>query len=230
MRTTHGDLVRVALVDECDRFAEATAAMSDAQLSTPTRCHPWTTIGVVAHVHVGLGRLARMLNEDVAERPDPDPLVYFRGAGAPDRRRDDVRQRAVAECLQQFSSARALIEDFASASATVARRAAREPMDRPVRAHWGPVLRLGDYLPTRILEVGVHGMDIADAIGRGPWLAPTSSKVISRIVKALLGADLPNELGWSDEQLIRVATGRRSLSEAERRALGDLAEHLPLIA
>ena len=85
-------------------------------------------------------------------------------------------------------------------------------------------------MKTRILEMGVHGMDLADALGRRPWLTPAAASVVLSMLVGLWGADPAPALGWSDLTFIETATGRRPLTEAERAVLGDGAGAFPLLA
>ena len=90
-------------------------------------------------------------------------------------------------------------------------------------------IRLDEFVKTRILEIGVHGLDLAAALGREPWLTPAAASVVQSILVALLGADPTGDLGWSDLTFIETATGRRSLTEAERAVLGIAAGSFPLL-
>ena len=90
-------------------------------------------------------------------------------------------------------------------------------------------IRLDEFIKTRILEIGVHGLDLAAALGREPWLTPAAASVVQSILVALLGADPTADLGWSDLTFIETATGRRSLTEAERAVLGIRAGSFPLL-
>ena len=68
-------------------------------------------------------------------------------------------------------------------------------------------MRLIDYLPTRIFELVIHGLDLASAIGvaNEPPGAPTE-------VTLHLLSDLASESG-KPADLILPVTGRRSLPE-----------------
>ena len=90
-------------------------------------------------------------------------------------------------------------------------------------------IRLDEFLKTRILEIGVHGMDLAAALGRRPWLTPAAASVVLSILVGLLGDDPAAALGWSDLTFIETATGRRPLTGAERAVLGDRADAFPLL-
>ncbi len=90
-------------------------------------------------------------------------------------------------------------------------------------------IRLDEFVKTRVLEIGVHGLDLAAALGRDPWLTPDAASVVQSILVALLGGDPTADLGWSDLTFIETATGRRPLTEAERAVLGIRAGSFPLL-
>jgi uncharacterized protein (TIGR03083 family) len=221
--------VVAAFDEECRRFGTTLLKIDRVHFRRPTRCAPWDLRALVAHVHVGVSRLLNMLSVSVSDEPHPDPLVYYRARDVFDRARDRARQAAVRDRLAGFATPQQLVLDFLSVSRRAVEHAAAEPADRPVRTHWGPVMRLEDYLRTRVVEVGVHGLDGADALDREPWLGSAAATVIQHVLVELLGQNPPSELGWDDLDLILVGTGRRAITPEENRALGVLAARFPLL-
>ncbi|MFJ3877869.1 hypothetical protein ACIPW5_10460 [Streptomyces sp. NPDC090077] len=68
---------------------------------------------------------------------------------------------------------------------------------------------------TRVVEVAVHGLDLAEGLGRPPWLTPQAADVL---LELLLGPDGPaaiGALGWDRLSFLRKATGREPLDAAE---------------
>ncbi len=106
--------------------------------------------------------------------------------------------------------------------------ARREGPDRLVQVQWGPRLRLDDYLDTRVLELAVHGLDLADALGIDPWLSADGGAIVRALLTSLLGAPPPR--GWDDVELADKGTGRVPLSPRDRDALGASADRFPLLA
>src|SRR5439155_11508384 len=94
---------------------------------------------------------------------------------------------------------------------------------------FGPVLRLDEFLKTRVLELAVHRLDLLHALGRERSVDPTSAEVVVPILDGLLGSERPAELGWSDVEFIEAGTGRRPIEPGERAALGPLADRFPLL-
>ncbi|WP_426514938.1 hypothetical protein ACPPVO_40940 [Dactylosporangium sp. McL0621] len=74
---------------------------------------------------------------------------------------------------------------------------------------------LTEFLVTRVLEAGVHGLDLAAALGREPWLTPPAAGLLV----ALYGGA---GLDWDPVPLLRVATGR---AEATPEQAADLERH-----
>lgn len=81
---------------------------------------------------------------------------------------------------------------------------------------------LSEFLLTRVVEVAVHGLDLADALGREPWLTSSAGDAV---LELLLGAEqlaAADELGWSQPHFLRKATGREPLDESETAQIEQL--------
>jgi hypothetical protein len=94
---------------------------------------------------------------------------------------------------------------------------------------WGPALTLDELLKTRVLEVTIHGADLADALDQEPWATQEGLGITNAILRELVGADLPNDLGWDEVTLMEKGSGRGELTPEERRILGSLADRFPLM-
>lgn len=74
---------------------------------------------------------------------------------------------------------------------------------------------LTDFLVTRVVEVAVHGLDLAAAVGRSPWLSESAGRVLSQLLLGPRGLDEVDVLGWDQVTFLRKATGREPLTGAE---------------
>jgi len=74
------------------------------------------------------------------------------------------------------------------------------------------LMELGEFVPSRIVEAVVHGLDISDPLGLDPVATPEGIQACAAILDELLArrtvpgrpADLTDDLEW-----IRAASGRR---------------------
>jgi hypothetical protein len=90
--------------------------------------------------------------------------------------------------------------------------------DRRVLTRHGDPMLLTDFMRTRVLEVAVHGLDLAAGAGRDPWLTDPAARVIAGITGAAAAAALRERFGWDSPALVAKLTGRCPLTAAERAA------------
>ncbi|MEV4825711.1 maleylpyruvate isomerase N-terminal domain-containing protein [Micromonospora sp. NPDC049274] len=91
------------------------------------------------------------------------------------------------------------------------------PPGRVLRTRHGDAMSLTEFLRTRVVEVGVHGLDLAAALGRPPWLTPQAEAVIADLLTG--GRPAPAGLGWDRLTVIRKTTGRATLTVPEQAAI-----------
>ncbi|MFI7080011.1 maleylpyruvate isomerase N-terminal domain-containing protein [Micromonospora sp. NPDC049903] len=207
--------VRDAFADECARLSEVLTILDDADLTRPTDCPPWNLAQLLAHVHTGVGRLADMLAGPAPAQARVDAAEYFGAAKFTPQ--VDADRIASAQASGDLDSASRAAADFDRAwRATVAAVDAYPP-DRVVRTRHGDAMTVTEFLRTRVLEVGVHGLDLAAALDRPAWLTPAAAQVIADLLTG--GQDVPGELGWDRMTLIAKATGRSPRSAAEQALL-----------
>jgi Mycothiol maleylpyruvate isomerase N-terminal domain len=94
---------------------------------------------------------------------------------------------------------------------------------------FGPVLRLDEFLKTRVLELEVHRLDLLEALHWERDVDPPAAEAVLAVLNGLLGAERPPAVGWTDVEYIEAGTGRRQISAEERAILGELAGRFPLL-
>jgi hypothetical protein len=158
---------------------------------------------------------------------DATEVTYFRSydpvADAP-----DISRRAE-EVAEGFATGADLARSFDERWRQAEGAARRKDPGRVVRT-FRPSLLLPDYLATRLPEMTVHGLDLADALRREPWITPEGMAIVGDILTGLLAAAPPAALQWTEVTFIEAGTGRRALSVEERAILGDRAALFPLLA
>ncbi len=214
-----------ALAAESARVAEVVGALPGSSFLLGTRCPPWDVKALLGHMWRDVDRVTVCLAKPAPDAVDRDAVSYFRGfdpvAAAP-----GISKRAEGVAAR-FATALARSFDERWREAVEAARI--QDSSRVVRTI-GPSMLFADYLATRVLEMAVHGLDLADALGREPWLTPDGATVTREILVGLIGSEPPAALGWDERTLIETGTGRRALAEGERATLGDRAGVFPLLS
>lgn len=216
-----------ALAAECELVSRATSALGEADFALPTRCSAWNVKELLAHMHRGVDRINIGLASPPKAPVDTDSVTYWRRY---DPTTDGV---AIGDRAKEVALSHPTGAALAAAWDDVWRRALEAVRGSvPTRSieTWGPVLSLDEFLKTRVLEMTVHGTDLADALGSGPWATRAGVEITNEILLALLNDGLPSDLGWDDLTLLEKGCGRRQLSEEEAGILGrELAPRFPLI-
>ena len=203
---------RAAFAAECARFTEVLAGLTDDDLGRPTDCPPWTVRELIAHMRTGVGRLADMLAAPAPSHAEVDAAGYFGAAKFTPQVDADRIAGGQRDALPVDRAA--LATEFDRAWRATEAAVAAAPPDRVVRTRHGDAMRLGEFLRTRVVEVGVHGLDLAAALDRSPWLTPPAAAVIAELLTG--GRPTPPGLGWDRLTLIRKATGRTAVTVPER--------------
>jgi len=172
----------------------------------PTLKH-WTVFELAGHFDISIG-LARML---MAERKDGQPgrdrvsfFIFPRSEVAPVVY--DYAYKMV-EGKTPRDMPGVLHETF---SKTI------EEAKKTAPDHVGPgyyaLMRADEFIPSRVVEAVVHGMDLTDALGRETIATPAGIAVTAAILDDLLArrtvAGRPDDLKGNDPAWVRAASGR----------------------
>jgi hypothetical protein len=74
-------------------------------------------------------------------------------------------------------------------------------------------MRLGEFVPSRMVEAVVHGLDLTDALGQDP--VAIFDELLARMTVPGRPADLTDDLAW-----VRAASGRSPHSDPRLPLLG----------
>lgn len=183
---------------EADALLRALGDLPAAAWARPTRCAPWLVRDVVGHLVITMARLPGMVAGEAPARADTTAAGYYRrderfGADTDAERISSAQRRAAS------ASPGALIGGLDAACREAIESCTGQPVSRVVRTRHGDAMLLGDFLSTRVVELGLHGLDIADAVERPPWITAAATDHLLR----LLFPDTPPKLA-----LLRLASGR----------------------
>ena len=196
---------RVAFAAELAALDDVVAAVSAADLARPTRCTEWHVELLLAHLVRGVDRLRAYLAEGF---PDEPPSIGWLSywttiAVVADSASITERARAFSRRVNDRAIPR-VWEEVHERARTVSRAA---PADRGVPTPFG-VLRLDHYMPTRVVEVTVHGLDLRHALGLEEVASPDALAVTAMVLDNLLPGDRSPGLE-DDLSFVLAATGRR---------------------
>lgn len=212
-----------AFLAEAERLSSAVATETDAAFARPSPCPPWTAGELLCHVRGAVGRLSHMLTEPEPDRDHAEPLVDALGYYRPDHRFSpgtNADRVATAQRGAAHLAAARLAGDFEQARREAWALVEAAPPDRVVRTRHGDLMLLTEFLRTRVVELAAHGLDLAVALGRDPWLTAEGAAVVEDLVLPPGAATVIREhLRWDHITLIAALTRRRPLTSAEPELL-----------
>jgi Mycothiol maleylpyruvate isomerase N-terminal domain len=209
---SYDDAVRTLEV-ELGGVERAFRDLSEEQWRTPTKLRPldetlprWTLFELAGHFDISIGLTRMLIAEPQAGQPGRDRTSFFifpRSEVAPVVY-DYAYKMVLGKTPQQMADV--LHETF---SKTIEESRATPP--ETIGPGYYALMRLDEFVPSRVVEAVVHGFDLTDAAG-GPSIAtPEGVAIAAAIMDDLLArktvagrpADLADDLAW-----VRAASGR----------------------
>jgi uncharacterized protein (TIGR03083 family) len=199
-----------AFAAETGQLARVMLGLAPEEFARPSPCPLWTVAGLLGHVATAVGRLPGMLADPAPPRAEVSAAGYYRADArfSPGTNED----RVATGTLRAAAAADALALAFDADRRRIVELCRREPADRVVRTRHGDAMLLTDFLVTRVVEVGVHGLDLADGLGRPAWLTGPAAAILTGLFFADDGPPV-------DADLLRGLTGRRAVTPEESATL-----------
>jgi len=201
--------------------------LTPADLGRRTRLPAWDVAHLVAHVYRAFERIPiGLASAPPAGPPDADRVTYWRSY---DRAENGVQTAARADAILAEHGSQGIVAAFDRLWRDALDVLDAAPADRLV-VTWQPVMRLDEFAATRLVEIGVHGLDLTAALDQAPALGAEAALAIGVVLRALAPDLDPDALGWHAVDWIEKATGRTGLSPAECRQLDDRAALFPVLS
>jgi uncharacterized protein (TIGR03083 family) len=198
---------------ELQGIGDAFADLSDDEWRTPTLLEPfdldqphWTVFELAGHLLISIGLTSMLVADQQDGQPGRDQVSFFifpRSEVAP-----VVYDYAyvMAEGKQPADMPGALRDTFAKAVGE-----SRGLPPDTVGSGYYALMRIDEFVSSRIVEAVVHGIDLTDAVGRAPIATPAGVDYTAWLLDELLArrtvagrpADLADDLDW-----VRAASGR----------------------
>ncbi|MET9594521.1 maleylpyruvate isomerase family mycothiol-dependent enzyme [Streptomyces sp. NPDC006516] len=216
------DRVLEAFRQESGALTAAVSGLPEAEWSLPTRCTPWTVRDLLGHVCVVIDWLPGMLDAPAPGEARISAAEYYRPDDRFSPQTNGARITLARNRAAEPADGATFAEDFTATWRRVDQLCQVQPAGRTVWTRHGDAMLLSEFLLTRVVEVAVHGIDLADALGREPWLTSAAGDAV---LELLLGAEQTEAavaLGWSRARFLRKATGREPLDASETAKVEQL--------
>jgi uncharacterized protein (TIGR03083 family) len=171
----------------------------------------WTVFELAGHLDISIGITSMLLADVEPGDPERDAADFFVfGAGVPSEFYDyaytmvEDRSPATMAGVLRTTFAHTLAQARATAPGTVGRFPGCEPY---------PLIRLDDFMATRVVEAVVHGIDLTDALGLPSTATRSGLSHTARILDDLhaRGTRAGRPPGLEDDAAwVRAASGRSS--------------------
>lgn len=202
------------------------ARLADEDFARPSGCAGWLVRDLVCHLVIDAQDVLITLVTPAAGEPTHDAVTYWHVTDTPPAGDDplDALTVRLAAAYEEPGLLKFHLDDVGSAAGRAA-----ELADPGLRVRTQDmVLTAGDYLSAYVLEWTLHHLDLIACLpdaGR----PPAESLARARgMLEEIAGAPFP--ASWADEDALRIGTGRRAPTDAERTELGDHpAARLPLV-
>ena len=206
----------VDALEEALEGLEATlAGLSPEEWARPTLLKPvtadtppWTILELAAHMDVFMGIALGLMAEPEDGPPGLDAASFCIASS-------DGSQGAV---LYQYMADHAkdqtpgtMLEAVHGTFKQALESARSSPPDTIGPAFYG-LIRLDEFLISRVAEAVIHGLDLTDALGRPPLPMPKAVPIAAEVLDEVLArtrvAGRPADLADDDLAFIRAASGR----------------------
>lgn len=203
----------------------AVAALPDEDFDQPSGCAGWLVRDLVCHLVIDAQDVLITLVTPAESEPTADAVTYWELLDAPPTGEDPL-DALIPRLAAAYGEPRWLkfhLDDVGSAAG----RAAELADPALLVSTQDKVLTAGDYLAAYVLEWTLHHLDLTAHLPSAAAPPAETLAAARTALERIAGAPFP--ASFSDEAALRVGTGRRTPTDAERAALGDLAASLPLV-
>src|SRR5215217_2250813 len=210
---SYEDTVRLLEV-ELAQVEQGFRGLTEAEGATPTKLRPldetkppWTLFELAGHFDISIGLTVMLMAEPQAGQVGRDRVSFFifpRSEVAP----------VVYDYAYTMVEGKTPEQMPDVLAATIAKTVdgARAMAPHTVGSGYYALMRLDEFVASRVVEAVVHGLDLTDALGREPMCTPEGVAVAAAILDELLARRTvpgrPADLAGDDLAWVRAASGR----------------------
>ncbi len=193
---------RQAFTEAAESLVEIVASIGDDEWDRPS-IGDWTIRELAVHASRGASTVS-------AYAAQPAELTMHSSADYYVRALDNkgVHEAVADRAREQAAEIEGSVADYVAAAISEAEEALSRTPANHVLGTFAGGIRLIDYLPTRVVELVVHGLDLTDALDREPVVAPLPMAVT---LKTLADVAVARPGIIDAAQIVRALTGRGQL-------------------
>ncbi|KHO26644.1 maleylpyruvate isomerase [Mycolicibacterium setense] len=203
----------------------AVAGLAPGDFGRPSGCAGWLIRDLVCHLIIDAQDVLITLATPAESLPTRDALTYWEVTGTPPGGEDplDALTVRLAAAYEDPALLAFHLDDVGSAAGRAADLA-----DPDLRVGTKEqVLTVGDYLNAYVLEWTLHHLDLVAHLPARPGPPATGLAESRAMFQAITGFRFPAT--FSDTDVLRVGTGRRTPTDSEKSELGATAARLPFV-
>jgi len=198
---------------ELGQVEQAFRGLSEAEWATPTKLRPldetkppWTLFELAGHFDISIGLTVMLMAEPQDGQVGRDRVSFF-----------IFPRSEVAPVVYDYAytmvegKTPAQMPDTLAATFAKTVEGARSMAPDTIGPGYYALMRLDEFVASRVVAAVVHGLDLTDALGRDPMATSEGVAVTAAILDDLLArktvagrpADLSDDMAW-----VRAASGR----------------------
>jgi hypothetical protein len=204
-----------ALAEALEALEATLATLPEDDWTRPTRLQPatpdtpqWTVLELAAHMDVFMGIALGLMAEPQDAPPGLDAASFC--IASSDGSQAPVLYRYMADHAKGQTPGTML--EAVHGTFKQALESARASAPDTVGPAFYGLIRLDEFLVTRVGEAVIHGLDLTDALGRAPLAMPAAVPIAAALLDEVLArtkvAGRPGDLAGDDLAFIRAASGR----------------------
>ncbi|WP_328869551.1 maleylpyruvate isomerase N-terminal domain-containing protein [Streptomyces sp. NBC_00287] len=201
----------------------AVADLPDEDFERPSGCAGWLVRDLVCHLVIGAQDILITLVTPADTEPTVNAVTYWQLVEPPTG--EDPLDALIPRLAAAYGEPKWLKFHFDDVGSATGRAA--ELADPAARVSTrDEVLTVGDFLHAYVLEWTLHHLDLIAHLPSAPEPPAETLAATRELLEKLAGTPFPAAL--SDKDALLIGTGRRKPTDAEKAALGDFAQRLPL--
>ena len=214
------------LAGELDQLRSQVGALNADDWQRPTAlvpfddgAEPWNVQSLVAHIDISIGLTANLLDSIQEGQPGRDRISFF----IADRSEVAPVVYEYANALAGEHTSESLVDKLDATFTATIEGAKAQPPDA-IGSGYFALMRIDEWLPSRVVEAVVHGIDLADAVGQEPTPTAAALEMTATILDELLArrtvGQRPADLVGDDVAWVRAASGRGAHSDPRLPLIG----------